>query len=331
MPRQIDFIQGNTTEYNEVRLPEPRYGRNEISSIDEFLTGFHLGYRYTPQFYANRNADENWPRRMIEAHEWLSQHSTGPWFWNEGWSNHGHSLGVVLYIERLPDQKAFNEKFGNVFEYYPNDEKNLELVAILKGSVPPYTAQESLLVWKNEHRGYELDEVDGSVEPRIVRLTFTIPAMQEKFVADWGHVFKLDGRPNSFVGPWCSGTRQTVGDPLKYLGRWLDENDSTGNESGDSEGHRIEVRYPETIAAFQKDWGHIWHLASQSGERAIFAAPLQPFPHTLPDRSIPDDFRAYINGEREDYVAPYVGVLNPKRPSGSSREQHVAPVLANGQ
>ena len=315
MPRVIDFDKGNETDWNEVRLPEPRHGDKEIrrEELDAMVDAFQdLVAGFEPQFSTYGKTIERADRQRIfdAAHAWLSENATGPWRWSENWSNHGHHLDVHVYVERVPDQKAFAAAHPGIFDYRPNED--ISRLAVDRGVLPRLTATESFSVWTRENMGFAFLKADD-LGKHGMRVTFSHPQIEQAFKAKWAHSFtarEIDGK-TVYEGS-DEGLRWD-----QTASIWLDRNACVGNMSGGNtpEGYRYSVvaRYEDVAEALARDWGHVFK--ADEGGRTFWA---EDYPRT-PDREIPADFRAYVEGEREDYDAPHLPEeLKPFREAASS-------------
>ena len=253
---------------------------------------------------------------MDAAHQWLSDNTTGPWSWQESWGNQGHHLDASVYIERFTDQNAFLKEYQEFFRFESQrEDSNLENLAVLRGVLPRATAQDNFFVWETEHSGYKKEIIDDAANPKIVRITFTHPVMQKKFVKDWDASFGLEERSfNSFVGAVDGGE-------LLY---WFWNNDTVNSMTSRYPEHRIKVPYTDTRKALLKDWGHVFRQDTK--DSSVFIANVYPRP---PIRPVPADFREYLEGKREDYLAPYADALRPKILPATNKNG-AAPVLGGG-
>ncbi len=263
MPRSFDYeADGNKTDWEEVRLAEPRYGRYEITIEDvnalTAATGT-LGYSFSPQFSTHgKPYPENRAEAMDAAHAWLSENMTGPWFWHENWTNHGHHIETYIYIERETDQRFFLENFAHQFTFHQASPHQLYEQAVLRGALPLPNAEEHFRVWEDKNSGYILEDIDAEAKPQIIRMSFTIPAIEQRFLADWGDVFKRDDStsPPSYVGPWIVGP----GYGQRDFGVWLSRHSATGEMQYAKGQWTLQARHLETALALAKAWGHMWEM-----------------------------------------------------------------------
>lgn len=302
MPRVIDFDKGNETDWNEVRLPEPHYGDKEIRNeeLDAMVEAFKdLVGGFEPQFSTyGKKIDHGDRQRLFDAaHAWLSENATGPWRWSESWGNHGHHLDVHVYVERVPDQMAFASAHEAMFSYRPAED--LARLAVERGALPPLTSMESFYVWTKEHVGFEFLKAEDLGE-RGMRVTFSHDGLEQAFKARWADSFvqrEVEGR--SVYEGSEKGLRWDQSPSI-----WLTNHSPIGNISGGNgpDGYKWSVvaRFEDVADALARDWGHAFK-AGEDGR--TFWAESYPFP---PKRDIPADFRAYIEGERDDYEAPHL-------------------------
>ncbi len=251
---------------------------------------------------------------MDQARAWLGEHSTGPWSWHEAMSNNGHHVDRYVYIERLTDQRRFHKEFGAFFDYQGNTTTQLEHIATLRGVLPPLTAREDFRVWRRQNAGYRLVTIDDSSNPPVVRVTFTIRTLHESFVKIWGNRFTKIEDSNSYVGKL----------PVRQYGDVCQEDFLTSLSDNEATTYVYDStisklllipRYPETQEAILQDWSNVF---AWDHERRAFVAPLRT---DRRPRHIPDDFMAYLRGERDDYNAPHTSFWAPTR-----HTRHAAPV-----
>lgn len=315
MPRIIDFSKGNETDWNEVRLPEPRYGDREIrrEELDAMVEAFRsLVGGFEPQFstYGKTIEREQRERVFDAAHAWLSENATGPWHWTEHWTNHGHHLDVAVYVERVPDQLAFATAHDHLFGYSATED--LSRLAVERGALPPLTTKESFSKWVQEHDGFDFLKADDLGE-RGIRIVFSHAELEARFKDAWADKFvarEKDGR-TVYEGSE-EGLRWD-----KTPSIWLTRNGGVSSISGggtpDDYRWSVVARYPDVAEALARDWGHAFTPAEDG---RTFSAKSYP---SSPTREIPADFVAYIKGEREDYDAPHLPEeLKPFREAASS-------------
>lgn len=318
MPRVIDFTKGNETDWNEVRLPSPVYGEREIrmEEFDALVKAFDGPVSgFNPQFstYGKGVATKASAADFDAAHAWLSANATGPWNWTEQWTNHGHHLDVYVYVERRTDQAAFAEAHSEIFGYRP-DERPLGALAVVRGALPALTAEESFYVWSRQHAGYRYLAADDLGDDGM-RVVFDHAGLEAEFVAKWGADFAVEDREEgrAYVGS-LKGTNWRNSPSV-----WLERNAAIGSMAGGNtpRGYMWSVvaRFDDVAAALQRDWGHVFQ--TDEGGRTFEA---ENYPAT-PEREVPADFTAYIEGRAETYEAPYLHeLLKPFRtePAASS-------------
>lgn len=192
MPRLHDYVQ--SSGYHAVPTQDPRFGHNEIGEeqltreFEIFPPGFGRNYQFSASW---SHPVEAFQAEMEQVFEWLSENNAGPWSWQEEWGNNGHSLGVYLHIERENEQAAFNKTWGHAFTYRPDEENDLDNLAVLKNVLPP---KKNLLSWLSENGlGFELNhfviDESGNKERQLLIAADT----EEKtalFQAEWGHLYK---------------------------------------------------------------------------------------------------------------------------------------------
>lgn len=307
MPRLLNFSVPQLSQDSEVRLDAPIHGVFEITEEERnrlFAMAPHCNFHSQFCFEGPQNqyseAKDSTSVVCIgdAAHAWLSENTTGPWYWSEDWNNHGHSLQANLFIERLSDQKAFLEKFQTSCRYTPNDAEQLDELAVLRGVLPNLSVNESLLAWIEANRGFKLEQLGAS----DWSLTFTISELQLTFDAEWGHLFTkhiIEGQPNTYVGPMPDEPNR--GKLLWWLIQDHGVTFFSGfvKEASGKVAFSETVRYPSVIEAFKKDLREL--ITRDEGNGTFILHALQ-----IPPRKIPDDFMAYLQGDREDYESPHL-------------------------
>lgn len=306
MPRVIDFTRGNETDWNEVRLPSPVYGEREIrleeiEAIAQAFDGPVSGFE--PQFttYGKGVSLEASGEIFDRAHAWLSENATGPWSWTEHWTNHGHHLDVAIFVERQLDRAAFFMAHGDVFSYRPPEPYALNRLAVTRGVLPPLTAKESFLVWCREHAGFRFLDA-GDLGPDHMRVVFDHAGLEAEFVELWGDRISVENRDGVRIYAGASDGRNWRDNPSA----WLGTNAAIGSPAGGNtpEGYQwsIVARFDDVADALRRDWGHVFQ--AEEGERT-FWAPDYP---SAPDRELPADFTAYLEGHADAYEAPHLPV-----------------------
>lgn len=303
MPRSIDFTKENLSEWGEARLPEDVYGEREITSeefaahvvaFDGPVSGF------SPQFSTYGMPDATDRATTFDvAHAWLSGYSTGPWHWTEHWTNHGHHLDVAVYVERKSDRQRFASAFPEIFKEVPEEDVDVARLAVARGVLPKLTSAESFSIWCREKMGFAFLPSDDLGEKGL-RVTFGHAGLEEEFVARFGDRFAVEdvhGR-RSYAGVekghWRDGASA-----------WLSGNAVVGNVRGgpDKDGvyrYKVDVRYPDVAEAMARDWGHVF---SAESDGTTFSGVTYP---TTPEREIPADFLAYLEGTADEYDAPHL-------------------------
>lgn len=306
MPRRIDLTERNATDWEEALLPVPVYGEREITDgeIEALADAFKRPVEaFWPQFTTSGVSN---PRDctdgMAAAHAWLSEHATGPWLWHERWGNHGHSLDVHVYVERLTDQASFAKAHSRLFRYRPDEPGAHLRLAVVRGALPDLTARESFNRWTDENRGFEYLPYKDLGE-HGVRVAIGHPAIEAGFRDAFGDRF----RPDTYEGRACYvGSTEGMSwrdGPTRWLSGHAAVGDMSGGPGRDG-GYvvSIKARYPDTIEALRRDWGHHFTLAADG---TTFEA--SDFPK-VPQRVVPEDFAAYLAGERDDHEAPHLPV-----------------------
>ena len=301
MPRVIDFTQGNETDWNEVRLPAPVLGTREISeeeigAIADAMKDLVGGFESQFSTYGRSVPRDQAAELYDAAHSWLSANMTGPWYWTEHWSNHGHNIDVAVYVERVPDQAAFAAAFEHLFRYTPASEHALQKLAIERGVLPPLTSKESFLKWTREHQGFEFLPYED-LGDKGIRIAFSHPEIEAKFVERYGAKFTIeesDGR-RTYAGSTAGTTWRDSPDT------WLSNQSAIGDMRSSGDGTwELEVRYADVAEALVRDWGHIFQ---PGGDDLTYRAAEYP---GAPYRVLPSDFRAYLEGAADSYDAPYL-------------------------
>jgi hypothetical protein len=301
MPRVIDFSQGNETDWNEVRLPEPILGEREIpdEEIQAIARAFDAPVGgFWPQFstHGKEVPRSEASRAYDAAHAWLSGNATGPWSWSEHWTNHGHNIDVAVYVERVPDQVAFAAAHADLFGYRPTEASHLAKLAIERGVVAPYTARESFSRWCSENQGFAFRPAEDLGEEGM-RVAFSHPELERMFAGKWaGRFVREEG------GTYAGSTAGTTWRDSPTV--WLDRNGGVGNVSGgpgpDGYAWTVATRFADVADALERDWGHAFR---RGADGLTFSGP--DYPRT-PGREIPADFLAYVDGEADDYEAPHL-------------------------
>jgi hypothetical protein len=306
MPREINLSVPQNYELSEVRLQAPVNGDREMTKEERSrlldlapLCNFYSQFTFENpgEIYIEAKNPASVVHAGDAAHSWLSENSTGPWHWCEGWTNQGHSLQADVFIERLSDQKAFLDKFQKSCRYTANDAEQLDQLAVLRGVLPNLSTKESVFAWEEANRGFELQRL-GEYN---CSLTFTIPDLESKFVTDWGHLFKklsIEGQQNTYVGPMPDVlTRGTLGSWL-YIDHAVLGSPKFVREVSGNAAFSLTVSHPSAIEAFRGDLGDL--ITRDAGNGTFILHELK-----IPPRQIPADFMAYLRGEREDYKRPY--------------------------
>lgn len=309
MPRTIDYKKSQFADCMPEYISPPVYGKNEMSGEeihDRTEAVRVLNLLFMPQFFAKpAQISKAYGHKMDQAHTWLSTHCSGPWYWNEGWANHGHAITTDIYVERLPDQHKAEKALGDLFDYHPRPESELINIAMLRGVLPVPTAKDDFFVWMDQNFGFDVQPIDTTATPRVVAISFNIEAFEKKFVKDWGHLFKATQdqttKQNIYVGSWAQGRNET-----NDMSLWLMKNAAIaavvgGGRSSDKRYEwKVGVRYPETEEALVRDWGTYFVKNKKTGLYCCKQLPRAPEPE------IPQDFQNYIKGRRKTYAAPYL-------------------------
>lgn len=305
MPRVIDFSKPNKSDWDEARLAEaPVYGENEIRSeeIKALSVAFNAPVSgFTPQFstYGRTGPRGENVAKFEAAHKWLSENTTGPWNWTETWSNHGHSLQVYVYVERVPDQVAFAEVFQDIFDYRATEEHELGNLAVNRGALPVLTAKESFSKWTTEYCGFNFLPAEDIGE-RGVRIAFTHAGLEAEFAEKVGQHFTVAERDGQRVYEANLEGFAWHNSP----DAWLSSNAAVSGVSGDKgpDGYKwsIDVRFEDVGEALLRDWGHAFER-----KEGTLTFQTKDYPST-PERKIPEDFLAYIRGDRDDFEAPHL-------------------------
>ena len=267
---------------------------------------------------------------MDQVFQWLGDHMTCPWHWNESYGPNSGRLDIAVYIERQPDQKLFHATWGHRFDYEPKSSEDLERLGVIKGILP---FREDVFQWISRHHGFSCDYDDSDPDLKIFK--FEIPEIESAFQRDWVDkgFFKHDEVNGFYVGK--------VPD-FRKLYKWLDTYsafhvDLNRNIQGATKLPIFIVpRYEIAAQKFREVWGSTFQevLIGDSGAVILAHAPglrIEFFGEhqERSPQSIPEDFMSYLRGECDFSVvnAPYnnlqIGsafVIDRASPSVSSYE-----------
>ncbi|MDX2027892.1 MAG: hypothetical protein SFW62_04595 [Alphaproteobacteria bacterium] len=150
MPRIFDYSLGNGEGVQTILLPEPRYGRHEITPQEKLnldhiadsiqAVSFEAGsfkYKISPQFLTwGQPAPQDWTRAMDAAHEQLSSNMTGAWLWHEERPKGASRIDTWIYIERTSDQEVAAQNLSGIFKYQPDSIEATVAIAVWRGALP---------------------------------------------------------------------------------------------------------------------------------------------------------------------------------------------------
>jgi hypothetical protein len=338
MPYKPTLDSGEETQADATLIERRVLGRNEMAP-EAFFREINLSASVVYSFARCCNFRQNFPSSMGDeqrgalldkAYIWLSEHTTGPWFWNQDADSR---LRAGIYIERTTDKEAFRH-FSSRFRFEEPDGW-LDQVAVLRGVLPPPTADECFSIWADEHRGFHSQLiVDSRRRPRL-RIAFERPEIEREFLDEWAGAFcVMAGKRGVYISrPFGDGSLENSG----VLTRWLINHRGVGEiiPAGESSwqvtGNKvtqlpspddrweISIRYPSIMAELRASpWGAVFE-PSQTNPKHVFAHGRSPaFPH----RPIPADFQAYLDGKSEGYA-----VISGPASGGPSRP----PRLPRGQ
>ncbi len=194
MPRLVNFVKSEP--FKPVALAHQRFGFNEIElwqrrfEEDKYLQWRHHQFEtiavpgVPPQIFQ---------QAMNQAFKWLSDHTTGPWHWMEAETDKG-GFAVKVHIERISDQRAFQDKHKPLFTYKKDTKEQLAHLAVINNVLPQRI---SVNQWCREH---DLKVTFGT-KAGCVEVEADTQEKAEAFMAAWGDQFKsilTDDNPAKF-------------------------------------------------------------------------------------------------------------------------------------
>lgn len=339
MPRQIALGTGAEQQPNDGVSRLNFLGRNEMST-EAFLRELPLSASVVYSFEHCCNFRQTFPAAMDDqqraalsdrAYIWLSENMTGPWYWHQEAEGKPQ---VSIYIERTPDKEAFRH-FSMRFRF---DEPQgwLDQVAVLRGVLPPPTANECFSIWADEHRGFHNRIIaDQAGRPRLC-IAFDRPEIEQEFLSEWAAGFDaVSDKHGVYVSrPFGDGALANSG----VLARWLINHCGVGEiiPAGEScwlvtgnkvtqlpapdDRWEISIRYSSIMAELRASpWGQRFE-PSCTNPKHVIARGRSP---AFADRPIPADFKSYLDGKSDSYAVMWASASGePPRPPRLPRQPH---------
>lgn len=324
MPRVYDY-KNSSTELDAKVLDIIRLGYGEISpeqiEKEDKIPGIHHGLAKARHHqFSLQSSCSVWSNQVEieQVFTWLEENTTGPWHWQESWSNNGHSLGVHIHLERQNDQQAFQATWAHLFNYREDRESDLDRLAIIKGVLPPH---EAFFDWVSNSRGFRFPEHPS--DPSLVRIQFDIQTAEDLFCEQWvdtGFFKPVADTSYCYEGPSFHDDFEMMVGFRSWLDahRAFDTNVNYTPPGSDTKACLTVVRYPEAEGVFRAKWGDKFDEIINPQDhpsREVIARDAEKGPFyklfigpwlTIKPRSVPSDFLEYLRG-----VCDFTGVRAP--------------------
>jgi hypothetical protein len=305
MPLTINYAANPQSEWDEKGyLTDPIYGKNELQPESKIYTGPNYTPERTISFVASYlKTIPDVGEFITNTHSWLSENNKGPWYLSDDWTNHGHSLGCYIHIERLDQQENFfKSELGKYFSWngdpgnkfrFPSLEKEITDLAIIKGIINNYSLDEYLLGWVDANQGFDEDfKKMDNVDYRYI--TPQHPEIAASCAADLIQMGFEQTEGGSYKARISYSTTED-------LEKWKDNVSAItwvreSKRMDDPNFHQIVCRYPDVEEKFKNKWGEHFHHNKETG---IYYCSSSEYP-TLPKRKIPEEFMDYLYGRGPD-------------------------------
>lgn len=308
MPIHINYAAEPCSESDpKGRIANPAFAAGEIKPKDQWRftkRGFYQAERHMQFYMSNRGGDKPWEQKVAETYAWLSENIEGPWLFEDGWCNHGHSYDCSVHIERLDQRDKFAQtEHGKFFSradegkriLFPSLQAELTDIAVIKGIVKPYDSKESLYAWEVLHHGYTYSQ-ESVDNVKKIYYDFQHEGVQKSFeenILSKGVFVKDDqGR---YV---CDENEYYKDSHYQVIYEWKKKNSGilmqSGGHGGDPDFFKYMFPYADIEEEFKENWGK--YFMYDETRNLYFSNTYPP----LPERELPADFIEYMHGRGPD-------------------------------